>query len=233
MPTKTKEQLAADIIAEHSKAPKATAAQKEQARKARAGARIAKANSEAKDKGTKPTSTAKTPTNTGIIPTAKASELAGIGGVSFRAADYMSGDIWVPDSRIPSIDETTYERHKTQAEGQSRSIEVASLNLKNISGLHRLEGQSVDIAIAAKANETRYAKLEGAEIDFQTQIQANAEKSEKLSQATDNYQLSARETGYRRELIGLKDENYQLDIQQARSMFAEKSSRYQAQLSGQ
>ena len=41
MPTQTKEQLAADIIAEHRKNIKASRAQKEQARKARAGAQIA------------------------------------------------------------------------------------------------------------------------------------------------------------------------------------------------
>ena len=124
---------------------KVSAEQKEQARKARTGAKIAK------EKQTKKTTKKRvtTPTAAPTASTANASALTGIGGVTFAAADYMSGDIWVPDSRIPAIDETTYEQHKTQAEGQSRSIEVASLNLKNIAGLHKLEGQSVDIAIAS------------------------------------------------------------------------------------
>jgi len=209
--------------------PKASAAQKEQARKARKGANLA-----SKRKVTTPTappksSTAPTAPN---LTTASASELAGIGGVSFLAADYITGDIWTPNPAIPSIDETTYEQHKTQAEGQSRSLEVAGLNLRNINSLHKLEGQAVDIAITAKSNETRYAKLEGAEFDFQTQVQANGEKSEKLAQATDAYQFATRESGYRRELIGLRDENYQISIQQEQNLFNEKAARYQAQLTG-
>jgi hypothetical protein len=233
MPTKTKEQLAADIIAEHAKtkAPKASAAQKEQARKARAGARIANGSSGSKKSVTTPKATS-APTSSRIA-TADRSQLAGTGGVSFVAADYMTGDIWVPDSRIPAIDEATYEARKTQAEGQSRSIEVASLNLKNIAGLHRLEGQAIDIAIAAKSNQTRYAKLEGSEIDYQTQMQINGEKTQKLMQATAGHEMSQRETGYQRDLIGLKDQNFQLEIEQARTMFSEKSARYRAQISGQ
>jgi hypothetical protein len=144
----------------------------------------------------------------------------------------MTGDIWVPDSRIPAIDETVYEQRKTQAEGQSRSIEVASLNLKNIAGLHKLEGQTVDIAIAAKSNETRYAKLDGADIGLRTQLQANGEATQKLMQATAKHEAATRETGYTTELIGLKDQNFQLDIEQARTLFSEKSARYRAQLTG-
>jgi hypothetical protein len=226
---KTKEELAAEIIAEHAKTkmPKASAAQKEQARKARAGARIAKGGNRTKKSVTAPKAT--TPTTT-HVPTATRSELAGTGGVSFVAADYMTGDIWVPDSRIPAIDEATYESLKTQAEGQSRSIEVAGLNLKNIAGLHRLEGQTIDIAIAAKSNETRYAKLEGADIGLRTQLQTNGEATQKLMQATAKHEAAQRETGYTTDLIGLKDQNFQLEIEQARNMFSEKSARYRAQL---
>ena len=206
--------------------PKASATQKTQARKARKGASLAGK----KRKVTTPKTTTQAPPAAPNITTASAGELAGIGGVSFQASDYITGDIWTPNPAIPSIDEATYEAQKTQAEGQSRAIEVASINLRNINGLHKLEGQAIDIAITAKNNQTKYAKLEGAEIDFQTQLQVNGEKSEKLAQATDAYQAAARETGDRRELIGLKDENYQLDIQQARTLFNEKASRYQAAL---
>lgn len=235
MPTKTKEQMAADIIAEHKsapKAPKASAAQKEQARKARAGARIA---NQAKGKQTSSSNATAAPSSQGSsnITTAHRSDLAGYGGVDFRAADYMTGDIWKPDDRIPAIDEATYESWKTQADGQSRSIEVASLNLKNIAGLHKLEGQTVDIAIAAKSNETRYAKLEGAEIGYQTQLQANGEATQKLIQATAKHEFATRETGYTNELLGMKDSNFQLEIQQARARFQELSARFSAQLSGQ
>jgi hypothetical protein len=227
---KTKEQLAADIIADHAKTkePKASAAQKEQARKARAGARIASGS----DRTKKSVSTPKATASASAPLTATRSELAGTGGVAFAAADYMTGDIWVPDARIPAIDETVYEQRKTQAEGQSRSIEVASLNLKNIAGLHKLEGQSVDIAIAAKSNETRYAKLEGADIGLHTQLQANGEAAQRLIQATAKHEAAQRETGYTTELIGFKDQNFQLEIEQARNMFSEKSSRYRAQLAG-
>ncbi len=229
--TKTKEQIAADIIAEHaaSKAPKATAAQKEKARKARAGARIAKTNAPADTRAKKTVTTPQPATN---ITTANASELSGIGGVSFQADDYITGDIWTPNSAIPAIDETTYEQHKTQAEGQARSLEVAGLNLRNINSLHKLEGQAVDIAITAKSNETRYAKLEGAEIGLQTQLQANGEATQKLIQATAKHESATRETNYTNDLIGLKDENFQLDIEQARNMFSEKANRYRAQLAG-
>lgn len=234
MPTRTKEQMAADIIAEHArtkKAPKASAAQKEQARKARAGARIAN-QTKGQQSGSGKT-TAAPRASTSDITTAHRSDLAGYGGVSFRAADYMTGDIWKPDDRIPAIDEATYESWKTQAEGQSRSIEVASLNLKNIAGLHKLEGQTVDIAIAAKSNETRYAKLEGAEIGYQAQLQANGEATQKLIQATAKHEFATRETGYVSELIGMKDSNFQLEIQQARARFQELSARFSAQLSSQ
>ena len=209
--------------------PKASAAQKEQARKARKGAEVAAQNKREVTTPKASTQTARTAPN---LTTASARELSGIGGVSFQAADYITGDIWTPNPAIPSIDETTYEQHKTQAEGQARSLEVAGLNLRNINSLHKLEGQAVDIAITAKSNETRYAKLEGAEIDFQTQVQANGEKSEKLAQATDAYQFATRESGYRRELIGLRDEDYQISIQQEQSLFNEKAARYRAQLSG-
>ena len=205
--------------------PKATKAQKEQARKARKGASLA-GN---KRKIETPKQTTQTAPN---LSTASASELSGIGGVSFQAADYITGDIWVPNANIPSIDEATYEAQKTQAEGQSRAIEVAAINLRNINGLHKLEGQAIDIAITAKGNQTKYAKLEGSEIDYQTQLQLNGEKSEKLSQATDAYQFAVRESGYRRELIGLRDENYQISIQQERNLFNEKAARYQAALAG-
>lgn len=229
--TKTKEQLAAELIADHaaSKAPKASAAQKEQARKARAGARIAKTNRNADIKAKKSVST---PTSSSVPTTGNRSDLAGHGGVSFRAADYMTGDIWTPDSRIPAIDEATYETNKTQAEGQSRSIEVASLNLKNIAGLHRLEGQSVDIAIAAKSNDTRYAKLEGADIAYQTQLQVNGEATQKLIQQTAKHDFAVRETGYRSNLIDTADQVFLLEIEQARNVFSEKSARYRAQLAG-
>ncbi len=234
MPTKTKEKMAADIIAEHtqSKAPKATAAQKEQARKARSGARIANETKAQKSAGTEAKPTTAPRASTSDITTAHRSELAGYGGVDFRAADYMTGDIWKPDDRTPAIDEATYETYRTQAEGQSRSIEVASLNLKNINGLHKLEGQTVDIAIAAKSNETRYAKLEGTEIDYQTQLQVNGEKTQKLMQATAKHESATRETGYTNELIGMKDQSFQLEIEQARSMFSERSARFRAQLAG-
>jgi hypothetical protein len=235
--TKTKEQLAAEAIAGAqevlgkvlSKTPKASAAQKEQARKARAGARVASGTT--RSKISVPSAT-KTPASTSSAHTATRSNLAGVGGVSFVASDYMTGDIWVPDARIPAIDEATYEARKTQAEGQSRSIEVASLNLKNIAGLHKLEGQAVDIAIAAKGNETRYAKLEGAEIGLQTQLQANGEATQRLMQAQAKHEAASRETGYTSELIGLKDQNFQLEIQQAQTLFSEKSARYRAQLTG-
>ena len=233
MPTKTKEQLAAEILAEYAptkKAPKASPAQKEQARKARAGARIAKANKESKPKAPATNATANTSTS---ITTANRSELAGYGGVDFRAANYMSGDIWVPDSRIPAIDEATFENRKTTAEGQSRSIEVASLNLKNIQGLHKLEGQSVDIAIAAKGNETKYAKLEGAEIGHQTQVQMNGQASQQLLQATAKHEFQQRNTQYETSRIGLMDSSAQHEIEQAQMLLEQKIARFTAQLSGQ
>ena len=206
--------------------PKASAAQKEQARKARKGASLAGK----KRKVTTPKQTTQAAPTAPNLSTASANELSGIGGVSFQASDYITGDIWTPNANIPSIDEATYEAQKTQAEGQSRAIEVAAINLRNINGLHKLEGQAIDIAITAKSNQTKYAKLEGSEIDYQTQLQLNGEKSEKLSQATDAYQFAVRESGYRRELIGLRDENYQISIQQERNLFNEKAARYQAQL---
>lgn len=201
---------------------KASAAQKEQARKARTGARIAK-------EGTK-TAKTKKKVESAPIATTNTSELVGIGGVSFRAADFITGDIWTPNPAIPAIDEATHEAQLTQAQGQGRSIAVAAQNLKNIQGLHGLEGQSVDIAIAAKANDTRYAKLEGADIDYQSQIQANGEKTQKLAQATAKHQSATRETGYTNELISMKDENFQLEIQQARMTLNEKTARFKAML---
>ena len=233
MPTKTKEQLAAKILAEYApakKTPKASPAQKEQARKARAGARIAKANKEAVSQPKPASSTNAASTS---ITAANRSELAGIGGVTFRANDYMTGDIWVPDSRIPAIDEATFENRKTTAEGQSRSIEVASLNLKNIQGLHKLEGQSVDIAIAAKGNETKYAKLEGAEIGYQTQIQLNGQASQQLLQATAKHEFQQRNTQYETSRIGLMDSSAQHEIEQAQMLLDQKIARFTAQLSGQ
>jgi len=208
---------------------KASAAQKEQARKARTGAKIAK---EKQTKKTTAKKTVTTPTAAPTASTANASALTGIGGVTFAASDYMTGDIWVPDERIPAIDEATYEEYKTKAEGQSRSIEVASLNLKNIAGLHKLEGQSVDIAIAAKTNETRYAKLEGSEIDYQTQLQVNGAKSQKLTQAIAAHEYSTRETGYLNSQISLRDEHFELEINQARNALDEKTARFRAQLAG-
>jgi hypothetical protein len=227
---KSKEQLAAKIIAEHAKTkmPKASAAQKEQARKARAGARVARGSNRTKKSVATPKATA-APTSTKLI-TATRSDLAGIGGVSFVAADYITGDIWTLNPAIPAIDEATYEAQKTQAEGQARSLEVASLNLRNVNSLHKLEGQAVDIAITAKSNETRYAKLEGAEIGFQTQLQANGEATQRLMQAQAKHEAAQRETGYTTELIGLKDQNFLVDIEQARTLFNEKSARYRAQL---
>jgi hypothetical protein len=221
MPTQTKEQLAADILKQH----KASKAQIEQARKARQGAKLAREGGTSRKVVT-------TPTNASAPTTKPSSELAGIGGVSFRAADYMTGDIWVPDERIPAIDEAVYESRKTKAEGQKRSIEVASLNLSNIQGLHKLEGQSIDIAIAAQTNQTRYAKLEGAELDYQTQVQLNGAKSQKLTQATEAHQFATRETGYLNQQIGIRDSDYRLQIQQAETVLSEKSARYQAALSG-
>lgn len=222
-----------------AKSTKATAAQKEQARKARAGARAAKATKEKKTVKDAVKDTVKdvfnkknTSASPSAVATRNASDLAGIGGVNFAAADYITGDIWVPNPAIPAIDEATYEAQLTQAQGQSRSIEVAAQNLKNINGLHKLEGQSVEIAITAKANETRYAKLEGGEIALQTQLQANGEATEKLTQATAKHQAAQRETGYTTDLIGLKDQNFQLEIQQAQTVFAEKAARYRAQLAG-
>lgn len=212
---------------------KSSAAQKEQARKARAGARIAgKAKTKAKKSVATPKADTAPANSVASLTTATASELTGTGGALFRAGDYITGDIWTPNPAIPAIDEATYEAHKTQAEGQSRSIEVASLNLKNINGLHKLEGQAVDIDITAKTNQTKYAKLEGAEIDYQTQLQVNSEKTEKLTQAAESYQFASRETGYRRQQIGLMDQNYQLDIDTAQTKFAEKTERYRAQLAG-
>lgn len=219
--TKTKEQLAADILKQH----KASKAQIEQARKARRGAKLAK-------EGGTTRKTITTPTAASTAPAKSSSELAGIGGVSFSASDYMTGDIWVPDERIPAISEAVYESRKTKAEGQKRSIEVASLNLSNIQGLHKLEGQSIDIAIAAQTNQTRYAKLEGAEIDYRTQVAVNGAKSQKLTQAVAAHEFSQRETGYLGSLIKDRDSSYQLQIQQAETVLSEKSARYQAQLAG-
>ncbi|MGB7086679.1 MAG: hypothetical protein WBD47_14070 [Phormidesmis sp.] len=238
MPTKTKEQAAADIIASSKelldkvapKKTKATAAQKEQARKARAGARIAKDGTKSKKSVSTPKASAQP---TAGISTASRSELAGTGGVMFTAADYITGDIWTPNPAIPAIDEATYETYKTQAEGQSRSLEVASLNLKNINSVHKLEGQAADIAITAKNNETKWAKLEGAEIDYQTQIQVNGAKTQKLTQATAAHEFAGRETQYLNSQIDIRDEHFQLEIQQAQNVFAEKSARYRAQLTGQ
>jgi len=210
------------------KTVKATAAQKEQARKARAGARIANSAKET----TKAKKSVKTPDQSASIAPATRSELVGIGGVSFLAADYITGDIWTPNAAIPAIDEATYEAQLTQAQGQGRSIQVASQNLKNIQGLHGLEGQSIDIAISAKANDTRYAKLEGADIDYQAQVQTNGEKTQKLAQAAAKHQAATRETGYMDELIGMKDENYQLEISQARLVLNEKSARFKALIAG-
>ena len=112
------------------KAPKASAAQKTQARKARAGARIANGKKPVTKKSKATTSKTSAP-----VVVNHASDLAGVGGVNFFAADYITGDIWTPNPMIPAIDEATYESQLTQAQGQGRSIEVASQNLKNINGL--------------------------------------------------------------------------------------------------
>lgn len=219
-------------------ATKATAAQKEQARKARAGARIADKNSKATDQAVTPPPA--TPPQTALA-TADASDLASAGEVngggngssSFLAAHYTTGDMWAPNVAIPAIDEATYHSRKTQAEGQRRAIEVASLNLKNINDLHQLEGQNLEVAISAKATETRAAQLTGAQIDYQRQVEQNGEKSEQLMQASAKREAATRETGYTQQLIALKDQNFELEIQQAQTVFAEKAARYRAQLTGQ
>jgi len=221
MPTQTKEQLAADILKQH----KASKAQIAQARKARQGAKLAR-------EGTTGRKTVSTPTKASAPATKPSSDLAETGGVSFSASDYMTGDIWIPDGRIPSIDEAVYEARKTKAEGQKRSIEVAALNLSNINGLHKLEGQAVDISITAQTNQTKYAKLEGAQIDYQTQVAVNGAKSQKLTQAVAAHEFSQRETGYLDSIITDRDSSYQLQIQQAQTVLSEKSARYQAQLAG-
>ncbi|MEM9090504.1 MAG: hypothetical protein AAGC93_17360 [Cyanobacteria bacterium P01_F01_bin.53] len=153
--------------------------------------------------------------------------------MTFIAADCLNGDIWVPNAAIPELDQATYELQKAQAEGQRRAIEVASLNLKNINGLHQLEGHSLDVAISAKTNETQEAQLAGAEIDYQRQLELNGEKSQQLQQAIAKHEAATRETGYTDELISLKDQNFELEIQQAQNVFAEKAARYRAQLTGQ
>lgn len=216
-------------------ATKATAAQKEQARKARAGARLAGESA----KATRQAETVQPATPPqAALATANASELASTGegpgdGGQFLAAHYTTGDIWVPNVAIPAIDEATYQAQKTQAEGQRRAIEVASLNLQNIKGLHQLEHQNVEVAISAKTTETRAAQLTGAEIDYQRQVEQNSENSQYLMQDTAKREAATRETGYTQQLIALKDQNFELEIQQAQTVFAEKAARYRAQLTGQ
>lgn len=256
--TPIQESLPAETLAQKSSASapktptkatsKATAAKKEQARKAKIGTRTAKiSTSKASQPVTPPEFQAAVPqaesaqaptTLANAYPSALSSEhpseqLASMGGVRFLAADCITGDIWVPNAAIPSIDEATYRSRKTQAEGQRRAIEVASLNLKNINDLHQLESHSIDIAISAKTNETQYAKLTGADIDYQTQLQVNGEKSQQLMQASAKHDSATRETGYTEQLIALKDQNFELEIQQAQNVFSEKASRYRAQLAGQ
>ncbi|MGC1306460.1 MAG: hypothetical protein WA885_04465 [Phormidesmis sp.] len=218
--------------------PKATDAQKEQARKARAGARIAKTSTSKTDPPAAQTPatqalTALTTTHPSENPSENPSELASMGGVGFLAADCISGDMWVPNAAIPSLDEATYKAHKAQAEGQRRALEVASINLKNINDLHQLESQNIDIAISAKTNETQYAKLAGADIEYQTQLQINGEKSQQFRQASAKHESATRETGYTEQLIALKEQNFELEIEQAQNVFSEKVARYRAQLSGQ
>ncbi|MGB3292663.1 MAG: hypothetical protein WBB01_06755 [Phormidesmis sp.] len=227
--------------------PKATAVKKERARKAQTSAQTAK-TSPSQDpqpvvppefQTARPAESAQAPLTLADTPASeRPSEhpselLANTGGVSFLAADCITEDIWVPNTAVPSLDEATYRSRKTQAEAQRRAIEVASLNLKNINDLHRLESQSIDIAISAKTNETQYAKLTGADIDYQTELEVNGEKSQQLMQASAKHESAARDTGYAEQLIALKDQNFELDIQQAQAVFSEKASRYRAQLAGQ
>lgn len=151
----------------------------------------------------------------------------------FLAADCINDNIWSPSAAIPSLDEATYVAQKEQAEAQRRAIEVASLNLKNMNDLHRLEKQSIDVAISTKENETRSAQLANAEIDYQIQLETNGEKSQSLRQAVARKESATRESDYADQLIALKDQNFELDIQQAQNVFAEKAARYRAQLTGQ
>ena len=164
---------------------------------------------------------------------ATASQTTASQPVNFVATDHMSGDIWQPNSAIPSLDEATYATQKAQAEGQRRALEVASLNLENINSLHQLERQSIDVAISTQMNKTRSAQLTGAEIDYQRQLAVNGEKSQHLEQATAKHEAAIRETGYADQLIALKDQNFELEIQQAQNVFAEKAARYRAQLTGE
>ena len=99
--------------------------------------------------------------------------------------------------------------------------------------LHRLERQSIDVAISQKENETRSAQLAGADIDHQVQLENNGERSQHLRQATARKAAAMRESDYAEQLIELKDQNFELDIQQAQNVFAEKAARYRAQLTGQ
>ncbi|MGD1866250.1 MAG: hypothetical protein ACFB0D_17000 [Phormidesmis sp.] len=171
-----------------------------------------------------------------IAPPPLQTKLSGIavgGDVSFSASELMPGDIWAANSAIPALDEATYAAQKAQAEAQRRAIEVASLNLQNINDLHKLERQSIDVAISTKTNETRNAQLAGAGIDYQTQLEVNGEKSQHLAQSAARHQAATRETGYADQLISLKDQNFELEIQQAQNVFAEKAARYRAQLTGQ
>ena len=139
----------------------------------------------------------------------------------------------MPSAAIPGLDEATYQAKKEQAEAQRRAIEVASLNLKNINDLHRLEQQSIDVAISTKQNETRSAQLTNADIEYQIQLESNGESSQQLRQAIARKEAATRESDYADQLIALKDQNFELDIQQAQNIFAEKAARYRAQLTGQ
>jgi len=223
--------------------PKATAAKKESARKSKRGTRTAKPRaSKASQLMTTPPETEAVPQPTAQMAStlAAADEVghasenpASVDGDDLMTADPMTKDIWVPGAAIPSIDEATYKVRKEQAEGQRRAIEVASLNLKNMNDLHQLEGQKINVAISAKTNETQNAKLAGVDIEYQTQLQVNGEKSQQLAQASAKHDSAARETGYTEQLLNLKDQNFELEVQQAQNVFAEKASRYRAQLAGQ
>ena len=216
-------------------AHKATAAQKEQARKARAGARIAKSSTQKAQQAI--AAFAQPPADASAISNTASANAAPNprDGEPIRAlADGCTTEnVWTPSAAIPSLDQATYESHKTLAAGQQRALEIARINLKNMNELRQLESQEVEVAISRKATETQYAKLEGEALTHQMQVEINGERSQQLEQAVAKRATAVRETEYTKQLLSLKEQNFELEVQQAQNIFSEKAARYRAQLSGQ
>lgn len=141
---------------------------------------------------------------------------------SFKAADYLPGDLFTASSNVPFISEAEFIERQEKIAGQVRAVKIVQGNLTLIRELQTAEGIGLEGHIIAAKNAVLGEKLITQGVKLQ-QAQVSTDIDRARLQGLEIDRVGERDSlPLRQESWDMKLEGLRADIDTARNLLAEK-----------